>query len=122
MLVADLEHLPRPSYQPLPHDDDRQTGEEHAEGLEHIRPDDRLDASERSVEYTDTEGDEDGQVDIEAGNLGQGKAGGVDYYGEVEVGQDDVADSGEHTDGLVKPPLKVGVSRAVLQSRQGEQM
>ena len=64
MLVADLEHLPRTSYQPLPHDDDRQTGEEHAEGLEHIRPDDRLDASERSVEYTDTEGDEDGQVRV----------------------------------------------------------
>ena len=47
-------------------------------------------------------------------DLGEGEAGRVHHDGEVEAGQHAEAEAGEHPDAPVKPPLQVGVGRAVL--------
>ena len=54
----------------VPLDDDRQEAAEHAGGLEDIRPDDSFDAANSRVEYTDSEYDEAGNVQVEARDLG----------------------------------------------------
>ena len=82
--------------------------------LEDICPNDGLDAAEAGVEDADGEGDEDGEVDIEAGDLGEGEAGGVHHDGQVEAGQQDEAQAGEYPHTPVKPPLQVRVGRAIL--------
>ena len=85
--------------------------------LEDICPDDGLDAPQTGVEDADGEGDEDGEVDIEAGDLGQGETGRVHHNGQVEAGQQDKAQAGEYPETPVKPPLQVCVGRAVLKQR-----
>ena len=49
-------------------------------------------------------------------DLGEGEAGRVHHDGEVEAGQHAEAEAGEHPHAPVKPPLQVGVGRAVLAS------
>ena len=110
VVIVHIKHCPRTTHHPLSYNNNHQTREQHAEGLEHVCPNDRLDTPEAGVEDADAEGDEDGEVNIETSDLGQSKTGGIDHDGEVEAGEDDVAESGEHSHLPVKPSLKIGVS------------
>ena len=69
MVVTHVKHLPRPAHQALAHDDHDEAGEQHAEGLEHVGPDDGLDPPEAGVEDADTEGDQDRDVHVETRHL-----------------------------------------------------
>ena len=54
----------------VPLDDDGKEAAKHAGGLEDVSPDDSLDAANSRVEYTDSEYDEAGNVQVEARDLG----------------------------------------------------
>ena len=59
-----------PAHVLVPLDDDGQKAAEHAGGLEDVRPDDSLDTADSRVEYTDSEYDEAGYVQVEPCDLG----------------------------------------------------
>ena len=53
----------------VPLDDDGEEAAKHAAGLEDVRPDDSLDATNRGVEYTDGKYNKAGNVEVESCNL-----------------------------------------------------
>ena len=61
-----------PAHGRLAHRDHHQAGAQHAGRLEHVGPDDGLDAAEAGVEDADGEGYKDGEVHVDAGDLDEG--------------------------------------------------
>ena len=80
-----------------------------------VCPYDCPDSPQAGVEAGQQEGDQDGQVHLteeshkplpvhlNTSDLGQGQAGGVHYYGQVQAGQDDETGGDKQIKGMTMP-------------------
>ena len=71
------------TYKTFSNNDHHQARQKHAKCLEHIGSDDSFYPAQAGVEDADNEGDQDGQVHLQASHLSQGQAGAVHYDSQI---------------------------------------